>query len=346
MKKVKLFSILFVCFFALVLVSCEDTSSPSIPGGGGGNDGGGANEPNVTSVSVSPATVTVERGGSHNFTATVLGTNNPSQNVEWTIDMWGLSAGTTINTSGGLTVSPYETSRTITVRARSRNDNPWWSVDGTASVTVPAPPGTPEPTVSSVTVSPATVTVARGGSHNFTATVLGTNNPPQAVTWEIQGQGTSTWNGSTINSSGGLTISSTETQATLTLIARTVDQAPWWFNVQGTATVTIDIPPNPTVTSVTVSPATATLARGGTQNFTANVFGTNNPPQAVTWELHNGSWWSTFTWDGSTINSSGGLTVSATETIETIIVRAISEGGGQWPLWWEYGEATVIVSNP
>jgi hypothetical protein len=40
--------------------------------------------------------------------------------------------------------------------------------------------------------------------------------------------------------------------------------------------------PDPTVTSVTVSPKTPGVEQGGTQTFTATVSGTNNPAQTVT----------------------------------------------------------------
>src|SRR2546430_9932333 len=43
--------------------------------------------------------------------------------------------------------------------------------------------GTPPPTTSSVTVAPATVSLNKGGSRTFTATVNGTMD--QSVFWEI-----------------------------------------------------------------------------------------------------------------------------------------------------------------
>jgi hypothetical protein len=46
-------------------------------------------------------------------------------------------------------------------------------------INVSAPPAT----VTSVTISPDTVTVAKGGTQAFSATVSGTNSPAQTVTW-------------------------------------------------------------------------------------------------------------------------------------------------------------------
>jgi uncharacterized protein YjdB len=42
------------------------------------------------------------------------------------------------------------------------------------------------------------------------------------------------------------------------------------------------------VTGVTVSPSTATVIRGDTQQFIATVTGTNSPAQTVTWSVTGG----------------------------------------------------------
>jgi hypothetical protein len=97
-------------------------------------------------------------------------------------------------------------------------------------------PGTKEnsPTVSGVTVNPATATVAKGGTRTFTAKVDGDNNPAQAVTWTVVGAADS---GTVITTDGGkLTVASGETATTLTVWATsTVDTSK-----SGMATVTVD----------------------------------------------------------------------------------------------------------
>jgi hypothetical protein len=90
-----------------------------------------ATTPTVTSVTVSPATANVAKGGTHQFTATVTGDNSPAQTVTWTVT--GGGAGTTISTSGLLTVAAAETATTLTVTATSTVDT---SKSGTATVTV------------------------------------------------------------------------------------------------------------------------------------------------------------------------------------------------------------------
>lgn len=83
-----------------------------------------------------------------------------------------------------------------------------------------------------------------------------------------------------------------------------------------------------TVTGVTVSPASPTVAGGGTQQFTASVVGTGSPAQTVTWAASAG-----------TINGSGLFTAPAgTGVAQTINVTATSTVDGT-----KSGAATVTV---
>lgn len=88
-------------------------------------------------------------------------------------------------------------------------------------------PGTP--TITSVTVSPATATVNKGQSAAFAAEVANTNFAPKSVTWSIDS------NISTISQQGVLTIPSTETATTITVTATSTFDT----TKKGTATVTI-----------------------------------------------------------------------------------------------------------
>jgi hypothetical protein len=143
----------------------------------------------------------------------------------------------------------------------------------------------PVPTVNSVVVSPATAT----GSQKFSASVLGTNNPSQVVTW-------------------------TSVQQTITVTA-TSGADP---TKSGKATVTIAAqsapPPAPIVTGVTVAPSAATLSGNASKQFAASVQGANSPSQGVTWSATGGQ-----------INTSGLFVApSATQSPQTITVTATS----------------------
>ncbi len=72
-------------------------------------------------------------------------------------------------------------------------------------------------TVEEILVTPANLTLAKGASQTFTATVYGENNPSQEVKWEMSPIST---DGSTISADGVLTISETETKSSFTVIAK------------------------------------------------------------------------------------------------------------------------------
>ena len=96
-------------------------------------------------------------------------------------------------------------------------------------------PGNGAPTITGILISPFSPVVTRGGSQNFSATVTGTNNPPQGVTWSIDQP--DKHEQTTISASGVLTVASAETLTTLTVRATST------FNtmLSGIATVTVYI---------------------------------------------------------------------------------------------------------
>jgi len=163
--------------------------------------------PRVDSVVVSPNTVVVEKGTTQQFTATVNGTNNPSQAVTWTVT-GGMSSGTGISTNGLLVVAINENASSLTIRATSNIDN---SKRGTATVTPPV-------TISNITVSSNSPIVGKGKTHQFIATVSGTNNPSQTVTWTVTGGNDMT----RINENGLLSVAINETASTLTVTATSI----------------------------------------------------------------------------------------------------------------------------
>jgi len=198
-----------------------------------------ANPPTVTSVSISPSTVNVPKGGTQVFNVYVYGNNTPAlYGIFWTIT--GAHAGTSIDSDGELTVGVNETSASLTLRATSRVDTSKYAI---ATVTVTAN----TTTVTEVSVTPYNPSVPRGTTRQFSATVYGTGNPSQSVTWTVTGGHT----GTSINlSSGLLTVGSSETSTSLTVRATsTVDTSKY-----GTSTVT--------VTSGSGDPETSTFETG------------------------------------------------------------------------------------
>lgn len=86
-----------------------------------------------------------------------------------------------------------------------------------------------------------------------------------------------------------------------------------------------------TVTSVTVSPASAAVQKGNTRQFTAMVRGTNNPAQTVSWAVTGGK-------TGTGISNAGLLTVASDETAAALTVTATSTADTT-----KSGTATVTV---
>jgi hypothetical protein len=92
--------------------------------------------------------------------------------------------------------------------------------------------GDDPPTVTGVTVSPATVIVKKTGTEPFTATVAGTNNPLQAVKWLIVTADTAA---DTKFASNVLTIAADEGNTTITVKAISIADT----SMNGTATVKV-----------------------------------------------------------------------------------------------------------
>ena len=97
----------------------------------------GSVEPIVTSVTVSPATASVEKGATKQFAAMVNGENITDHSVTWSVD-GAVSEATEIDETGLLTVAEDETAEQLTVVATSVQDP---KVSGSAAVTVTEPVG-------------------------------------------------------------------------------------------------------------------------------------------------------------------------------------------------------------
>lgn len=96
--------------------------------------------PTVSKVEVTPLRATVKKGETQQFTAAVIGENDPSQTVIWTVD-GAVSPSTRISAEGLLTVGQNETAKTLTVTATSEIDQ---TKSASATVTVAAAQGETE----------------------------------------------------------------------------------------------------------------------------------------------------------------------------------------------------------
>jgi len=280
--------------------------------------------PAITDVTIDqPAPAEVERGAPPvRFTATVHGTGYPPQDVDWSVTAPGSIQGTGIDSAGYLTVAanqPYPL--TITVEATARNTG----VQGTHVVTVPAP------RVTSVTIQDPPHTIEAGETLGFTAVVIGTGNPNQGVTWNIDAPGKHA-NTFIDSATGYLTVYGNETpELRITVTATSVQDT----SMQTSHDVIVVAP---LVVGIIVNPSSPTVLRGDSRQFTA-AFEDGGGTATVTWDILEGTISPSA---GTGITSGGLLTVSPNQSAPgTLTVRATYTGNPNW-----FGTATVHVPAP
>jgi hypothetical protein len=304
------FAVLFVVM-VFILGGCEDLF-------------GGDDDPAVIGVTVTPLSATVSRGGDpQQFTATVTGKNNPLQAVTWSLDQPGRAAGTFINPSSGLLiVAADENLPTLTVRATSIADT---SKSGTATVTVTASALSGSVTISAfikVGQEVTANTAGLGGTGNILYQWAKADTQAGSFT-DIPGKTTNVYTPAAADEGKWLKV-------TVTRIGYTGSKSSGAVQVQGENAVA------PTVTGVTVSPASTSVAQGGTRQFTADVTGTIDAAyKTVTWNIET-----TNTAAGTFIDGTGLLTVAVNEPRTTLTVKATSTIDDS-----QSGTATVTVTE-
>ncbi len=211
----------------------------------------------ITSVVLSPSTLSLNTGTPQAFTSTVTGTGTYSSAVTWTAQRGTI-------TIAGLYTAPT-TAGNDTVTATSVQDT---SKTATASLTVTAPP-----TVTAVAVSPSVLASSAGGQSQFAATVTGTGAYSSTVTWSAQrGAITSAGLYTAPDTGGSDVVTATSVQ-----------------DVTRNATANVSVTSPASVTSVVVSPGTLTVAASSQTQLTATVTGTGSYLPDVTWSAQQGS---------------------------------------------------------
>ena len=230
----------------------------------------------VTGIAISPNVKTLENGASFTFSATVAGTGDFTQGVTWEVGSSSVQSGTKFE-GATLFIDDNETIGSFPIRARSTYDT---TKTGTANIIrVNAGLG---PVVSSITVNPGATQVEVGKTQNFSVTLVTANNPNTTIVWSISTAGVAA--GTSIGANGLLTVAAAETLTEIKIRATSVE-TPTTF---GEATVTV-VPPGqgPSVDEVIITAANnaTSVARGGSLQLSAEVKGTNNPSQDVTWRI-------------------------------------------------------------
>jgi hypothetical protein len=228
-----------------------------------------------TSITVSPSTATVADSTSMQFTATALdqfgNAMTTQQAFTWTVDS---PAAGSISVSSGLYVAPNTGHGTDTVRASASG------VSGTAAVTYAQPPN-----MISASANPNPVS-------GTTTQLMATANDPNGVggliyTWALLSGPAGVTFGSNNGSTNGNNVTATFTKAGSYTFQLTVKDS---YGVSSTQTVSVSV--QQTLTSVRVSPATASIRVNGTQQFTATALDQFSNPLSVqplfTWRIVSG----------------------------------------------------------
>ncbi len=236
-------------------------------GGGGGASAPATSStpPATVSVSVTTPTPNVAANTGIPISASIQGTGN--QDVTWTVDNvenGNTDVGTIIGSGTSVTYLAPETSGTHVLSASLKSDS---NKKGHTTVTVTA-------TVV-VTLNPASSTLNVSGTQSFTATVTGSTNT--GVTWMVNDLSDGSPTVGTVTGAGNtVTYTAPDSAGTYTIKATST------ADVAKSASAAITVQAAPVVT-IGLDPATANLAGGGTQSFTASVSGTSNT--AVTWKV-------------------------------------------------------------
>lgn len=261
----------------------------------------------VASVSVAPAISSVQVARTVQLTATpkdAAGQVIAGQSVTWSTSNAGIA---TVSATGMVT-GVSAGSATISATAAGKS--------GTAQVTVTTEPP-PDNVVARVTLSPATGTVAIGGTVQLTATAR--NEAGSVLTGKDF-----TWTSSNTNvatvSTAGMVVGRAGGVATITATSE---------GKSGSATVTVTAPTAP-VARVTVTPNSASMTLQGTLQLGATLHdaaGNVLSGRPVSWASSNNN--------VATVSSSGQVTPRAAGTVT---ITATSEGRS--------GSAQITVTNP
>ncbi|HTT06490.1 MAG TPA: PilC/PilY family type IV pilus protein [Steroidobacteraceae bacterium] len=247
--------------------------------------------PTLQSIAVSPSAPVITAGQTVEFTA--IGTYSDGSTKNLTTSVTWTSSDTGVATIGSTGLASSTTAGVTGITASLG------SISGSASLTVNAVVVTPPPTLESITVEPSNPQVGVGSTQQFTA--IGTYSDGSMLNIT----GTVTWTSATTSvatiSAGGLANALALGSSLITATQGTIS---------GSTTLTV-VPPvvvtPPTLDSITVTPSSATIHIGQTQQYTAIATYSDGSTQNVT---------STATW------------TSGTTTVATIGAGGLATGGG------------------
>jgi predicted sugar kinase len=249
-------------------------------------------QPVLTKIDVTPATASLLVGETQEFKATALDQrNNPMASIEisWGVDnpsVGSVTPPSSITGPDGIAITTFTALAAGNTAVNASNG----TVKGSAGITVTTAP--PQPVLTKIDVTPATASLLVGETQEFKATALDQRNNPMAsieISWGVDNPSVgSVTPPSSITGPDGIAI----TTFTALAAGNTAVNASNG-TVKGTAGITVTTaPPQPVLTKIDVTPATATLLVGETQEFKATAFDQRNNPMAsieISWDVDNPS---------------------------------------------------------
>jgi uncharacterized protein YjdB len=270
--------------------------------------------PTVTAISVSPDDMTLPMGVGQQYIASAIYSDGSIQDLVSGVT-WSSSDPTVASVdSNGLATTLAAGGTTITATVGSFTDSSTITV-------VPA-------SMLSITVTPATLSLATGTQQQFTATGVFSDGSTQVLT-------SATWSSSatnamTVDANGrGQAVGSGTTTVTATS-----------GTVSGTASVTVT---SATLVSLAIAPLKSTMPVGATKQFTAAGTFSDNSTQDVTDTVL----WSTSDAATATIDNSGlASSVAIGSTTMTASVGAISASTTLTVSTVKLVSITIVPANP
>lgn len=257
----------------------------------------------LQSIEVTPSHSSIANGTNEAFTATGIYTDGTTQNLTQTAT-WSTSApaiASISNAAGtnGLALAASVGSTTITATQGG--------LSGSTPLTVTAA------TLVSLTVTPATAAIANGTTQQFTVTGTYTDNSTQNLTTTATWSSSATSIATVSNAAGsnGLATSAGVGNSTITASIGTL-------SANGALTVSAA-----TLTSITVTPATASVAAGYSAAFTATGHYTDQSTQNLT---NSVTWTSTAQSYATISNTAGSQGVAAGVAVGSTTITAAQNG--------------------
>ena len=243
------------------------------------------NQPRLTSIDVSPVNATLAIGTSQQFTAVGHFSDGSAPDISASVVWNSQSSNVAIINSSGMATAKSAGSTLITATSGS--------VVGSMTLTVAAA------TLKSIAVTPANPTLARNATQQFTATGTFTDGSTQNLTSSVM------WSSLT---PAVATISTTGSGTALSAGSSTIQAASG--AVIGFTTLTVT---GPALSSIAVTPANPSIAKGLTDQFAATGTYSDGSTQNIT----NSVTWVSLTTSVATI-SSGGLAKGVGTGVSTI----------------------------